>query len=179
MSASELRAIAPWACETTHSEAEIFGSVVWLWMHAKSQADMPLRALSSWLLPALASKQFLLVCEVTEQRIRPVAYMAWAQLNAEAESRYVDNPASGLNQNDWCSGERIWITDFFAPFGHAKELSKLITATYADFCFRALYHRGADRGMRVLYFRGDHMSLEQAKTWWKNKPILSSQFNKF
>ena len=54
---------APALNASEHSEAEIFGSIVWLWMHSKSQSDMPLYALSLWLLPALKSKQFVLAYE--------------------------------------------------------------------------------------------------------------------
>ncbi len=43
---------APALNASEHSEAEIFGSAVWLWMNAKSQHDMPLHALSLWLLSA-------------------------------------------------------------------------------------------------------------------------------
>jgi len=160
-----------------YSEAEIFGSVVWLWMNSKSQSDMPLSALSLWLLPALRSKQFVLAYETDGQHTKPVAYMAWAQLSAEAESRYVNNPALGLSPEEWRSGDRFWITDFFTPYGHAKPFSDAIASTLSDFCCRSLYHRGADRGMRVLYFRGDHVPLEQAKKWWKDRPILALKAN--
>lgn len=164
---------APSVTAPDRSEAEIFGCVVWLWMNSKSQSDMPLSALSLWLLPALRSKQFVLAYETDGQHTKPVAYMAWAQLSAETESRYVDNPALGLSAEDWRSGERFWITDFFAPYGHAKQFADAISATLFDFCFRSLYHRGNDRGMRVLYFRGDRVSLTQAKQWWKDRPILA------
>jgi cytolysin-activating lysine-acyltransferase len=164
---------APALNASGHSEAEIFGCVVWLWMNSKSQSDMPLSALSLWLLPALKSKQFVLAYLADEKQAKPVAYMAWAQLSAEAESRYVDNPTLGLSAEDWRSGDRVWITDFFAPYGHAKQFAAAITATLSDFCFRSLYHRGNDRGMRVLYFRGDRVSLTQAKQWWKDRPILA------
>ncbi len=164
---------APLVAATELSEAEILGSVVWLWMNSKSQSSMPLSALSSWLVPALHTKQFLLAYEANGIHSKPVAYMAWAQLSQEAESRYVHNAATGIAPLDWNSGDRVWITDFFAPYGHAKIFADAIAATLPDFCFRSLYHRGADRGMRVLHFRGDHVSLEQAKQWWKDRPILA------
>ena len=165
--------IAPSVTAFECSEAEIFGCVVWLWMNSKSQSDMPLSALALWLLPALRSKQFVLAYETDGQHTKPVGYMAWAQLSAASESRYVNDSASGIRPEDWSSGDRIWITDFFTPYGHAKQFSDAIAATLSDFCFRSLYHRGADRGMRVLYFRGDHVPLEKAKQWWKDRPILA------
>jgi cytolysin-activating lysine-acyltransferase len=168
---------APYVEASDRSEAEIFGCVVWLWMNSKSQSDMPLSALALWLLPALKSRQFVLAYEVDGQKTQPVAYMAWAALSAEAESRYVDNPALGLSPEDWCSGDRVWITDFFTPYGHAKPFADAIAAVLPDFCFRSLYHRGQDRGMRVLNFRGDRVSLVQSKQWWSERPILAFKEN--
>lgn len=168
---------APYLEASDRSEAEIFGCVVWLWIHSKSQSDMPLSALALWLLPALKSKQFVLAYEADGQQSKPVAYMAWAELSAEAESRYVDNPALGLSPEDWRSGDRVWITDFFTPYGHAKPFADVIAAALPDFCFRYLYHRGQDRGMRVLYSRGNRVSLEQSKQWWSDRPILAFKGN--
>lgn len=177
MSCTSLILIAPKVMTSEHSEAEVFGSVVWLWMHSKYQSDMPLSALSSWLLPALHFKQYVLAYETDGQHLKPVAYAAWAQLSAEAESRYVNSPTSGLSERDWCTGDRFWITDFFAPYGHAKPFAKAAAANFPDLCFRSLHHRGADRGMRILHFRGDHVSVDQAKHWWRSRPILAYQSN--
>lgn len=173
MKSKKIIIAAPVIDELAQSEAEIFGSVVWLWMNSKSQSDMPLNALALWLLPALQFKQFVLAYETNGLHVKPVAYMAWAQLSAEAESRYVNNAALGLRLNDWQSGERFWITDFCAPYGHASDFAQVLAATLPEFCFRSLYHRGAERGMRVHYFRGKHVPLEQAKQWWSERPILA------
>jgi cytolysin-activating lysine-acyltransferase len=168
---------APALHASGHSEAEVFGSVVWLWMNAKSQCDMPLHALSLWLLPALKSQQFVLASQRDGDRVTPVAYLAWAKLTAEAESRYVDNPATGLLAQDWQQGDRMWITDFFCPFGHAREFANAVSALLPHSCFRSFYHRGGERGMRILYFRGDQVSRDQAKQWWKDRPILALRAN--
>lgn len=173
MASKKLIVAAPSVYELEQSDAEIFGSVVWLWMHAQSQSSMPLSALSYWLLPALQSKQYVLAYEVQGLHTKPVAYMAWAQLSAQVESRYVSNAARALNPTDWNCGDRLWITDFFAPFGHARVFSQVLAITLPDFCSRSLYHRGAERGMRVHYFRGKNVSIEQCKQWWKDRPILA------
>jgi cytolysin-activating lysine-acyltransferase len=115
----------------------------------------------------------VLAYETNGLHTKPVAYMAWAQLSAEAESRYVNNAAVGLTLEDWQSGERFWITDFCAPYGHASDFAQALATTLSEFCFRSLYHRGPERGMRVHYFRGKHVTLEQAKQWWSERPILA------
>lgn len=169
---------APALKACSQSEAEIFGLCVWLWMHAPRQREMPLHLLSSWLLPPLRSHQFILASEMgVDGRLTPVAYVAWGQLTAEAESRYVDNPASGLKPDDWSKGDRMWITDFFCPFGHTRNFIRIALDLLPRQCFRALYHRGGDRGFRVLNFRGRDVSREQEITWWRGKPILARKGN--
>lgn len=156
-----------------HSEAEIFGSIVWLAMQANNKNRLPLHELSQWLLPALRTQQFILASECINGQIRPVAYMSWANLTAEVESRYVDNPDEGLSPQEWAVGDRMWVIDWMTPFGHSKVFRRAVGAALTGCCFKSLYHRGGDRGFRVMLFRGDHVSLEQAKQWWKNRPILA------
>jgi hemolysin-activating ACP:hemolysin acyltransferase len=51
---------APALNASGHSEAEIFGSIVWLAMQAKNKNRLSLQDLSHWLFPALRSQQFIL-----------------------------------------------------------------------------------------------------------------------
>ena len=155
-----------------HSEAEIFGSIVWLAIQANNKNRLPLQDLSQWLLSALRTQQFLLVSASIDGQIRPVAYMSWANLTAEVESRYVDNPDEGLSPQEWVGGDRMWVIDWMTPFGHSKVFRRAVGAALAGCCFKSLYHRGGNRGLRVMHFRGDHVSLEQAKHWRKDRPIL-------
>jgi cytolysin-activating lysine-acyltransferase len=156
-----------------HSEAEIFGSIVWLAMQAKNKNQLPLQELSQWLLPALRTQQFILASESIDGKTCPVAYMSWANLTAEVESRYVDNPDEGLSPQEWAGGDRMWVIDWMTPFGHSKVFRRAVGVALTGCCFKSLYHRGADKGLRVMLFRGDHVSLEQAKQWWSDKPILA------
>ena len=156
-----------------HSEAEIVGSIVWLAMHANNKARLSLHDLSQWLLPALRTQQFILASENIDGQKRPVAYMSWANLTAEVESRYVDNPDEGLSPQEWAVGDRMWVIDWMTPFGHSKVFRDAVGAALTGCCFKSLYHRGGDRGLRVMFFRGDRVPLEQAKQWWKDRPILA------
>ncbi len=97
----------------------------------------------------------------------------WANLTAEVESRYVDNPHKSLSPQEWAGGDRMWVIDWMTPFGHSKVFRCAVGAALTGCCFKSLYHRGGDRGLRVMLFRGDHVSLEQAKQWWKYRPILA------
>lgn len=52
--------IAPGLIEESWTEAEVFGSAVWLWMHSSSHRERPLHTLSAVLLPAIKQRQFIL-----------------------------------------------------------------------------------------------------------------------
>lgn len=173
MQHGNLRITAPALFATVHSESEIFGSAVWLAMQAKNKNQLPLRDLTHWLLPALKAQQFMLASEVWQDQHRPVAYMSWANLNAEVESRYVNNPDEGLDPQEWACGDRMWAIDWITPFGHSHVFSQAFRTLLPNSCFKSLYHRGGDRGLRVQYFRGKNLSLEQARQWWRDKPILA------
>ena len=168
----------PALTEPEHSESEIFGAVVWLAMHSNNKHGLPLQEVSKWLVSPLKCRQFILASKNIGGKTQPVAYMSWANLTAEVESRYVDNPDRILNPQEWSGGDRMWVIDWMTPFGHSQPFSRAVFATLARSCFKSLYHRGGNRGLRVQLFRGDDVTLEQAKRWWKDRPILAHKEKK-
>lgn len=163
---------APALAAFGRSEAEVFGAVTWLWMQTPGHRDLPLHALSKVLLPPLKAQQYILASVNDGEAVRPVAYVAWANFDADAESRYLHSAAAIVNE-DWCGGDRMWITDWFAPFGHCAAFRRVVQSLLANSCWRALYHRGHERGLRVLTFRGDNVSSQQAKAWWRARPMMA------
>ena len=163
---------APLLTGEPFSEAEVLGSAVWLWMHSASHRDAPLHTLSALLLPALKSRQFVLLSEAG----KPVAYLSWANLSEEAERRYLSNPPVLMPEADWSSGDRMWILDWVAPFGHTKTLSGLFgRRLFPNKWARALYHRGDNRGLRILTFRGIGVMPEEARHWFETHPVAHRQ----
>jgi cytolysin-activating lysine-acyltransferase len=161
--------VSPGYRDEPWSEAEAFGSAVWLWMHSKAHRDAPLHTLNALLLPAIKHRQFVLASE----KGRPVFYVSWANLSEEAEGRYLRNPAVCMRDEDWGSGERMWIVDWVAPFGHSAVMRHVLERHhFANRCFRALYHR-AERGMRVKNFKGIGMRSEEAKAWFAAHPVAA------
>ena len=68
----------------------------------------------------------------------PVAFVTWAYLTKECEGRYLSGEYS-LAFDDWKAGDRGWVMDFLAPFGHAKSvLSDLKTNVFANQVGRAV-----------------------------------------
>jgi cytolysin-activating lysine-acyltransferase len=165
---------APTLNRPPRSEAEAFGAVTWLWMQSPDHRTLPLQALQQLLLPAIQTGQYLLLHERSATGLRPVAYLSWAHLSAEAESRYLDHPLRGLQPADWCSGDRMWVIDWITPFGHAYALRASILRLLPQVCFRFLYHRGNERGLRIKTYRGRAITAEQAQQWWLARPMLAA-----
>ncbi len=155
------------------SEAEVFGASVWLWMHSPQHRDLPLHCLPTVLLPVIKHQQYMLV---SHQR-RPLFFISWMWLNEAAEHRYLTEPAIMVQVSDWASGERLWIRDWIAPFGDSLAMSRLVSNTlFPDCCFRSLYHKGAQQGLRVMNFKGSQLSSDQARAWREAHP-LSAPFS--
>ena len=162
---------APLILGGQESEAEVLGATVWLWMHSPMHRDAPLHALPTLLLPIIKRQQYVLVSE----NDRPVFFLSWASMNEEAEARYLTRPAIEMKEEDWDSGERIWFSDWIAPFGHTPAMYTLMRRDIVpDHVCRALYHRGAERGKRVMLFHGSHVSRQHAREWQQNHPLTVS-----
>lgn len=168
MQNEKMKIVAPSVSGETVNEAEVLGSVVWLWMHSKAHRNASLHMLSSLLLPAIKTGQFVLAC----QNETPVFYTAWGRLSAAAERRYLHNPPECMPVEDWQSGERTWIFDWLAPFGHTRAMTKLLAVqVFPDQCLRALYHHGERTGLRVMRFHGIAVTPEEARLWSGLNPI--------
>lgn len=168
MNTAPLNIIAPDLIEQTCNEAEVLGSVVWLWMHSASHRNFPLHTLPVLLLPAIKNRKFVLASESG----RPVFYLAWANLSEEAEKRYLANSPLLMPEADWNSGERMWVLDWVAPFGHTATANGLLRRQlFANRFGRMLYHRGNERGLQVRTFRGMAVLSEEANEWFESHPV--------
>lgn len=165
-----LEVLAPERADSPIDEAQVLGSAVWLWMHSAAHRDAPLHSLSTLLLPAIKRRQFILISEDG----RPVFFLSWLNLSAEAEARYLSAPAVCLPPEDWDSGDRLWINDWVAPFGHTRRVSTLLRSRlWPGKVFRALHHKGEERGLRVLNFQGIAVLDLEAQAWFATHPLPS------
>jgi cytolysin-activating lysine-acyltransferase len=163
--------IAPGLTDEPWNEAAVFGSATWLWMHSKAHRDAPLHTLPTLLLPALKHRQFVLGSE----HGKPVFYLSWLNLDEAAERRYLQQSPLSLAQDDWNSGERLWLNDWIAPFGHTAALRRLLQRhLFTHRVARALYHRGEERGLRVKTFQGIGVIPEQANAWFAAHPLATA-----
>lgn len=176
MTTSDFHIVAPAFNLPAQSDAESFGSVVWLFMHGGRHNSQPLFALEHTLLPVIHLGQYILVLDkrASNGAPRPVGYLGWANLSAEAEARYVQNPITGLTRDDWNSGDRMWFVDFVAPFGHASQVHAAWKPFFADISGRYMYHRSNERGVQVRQFVGASVTQDAARQWWAERPILAA-----
>ncbi|MGK9173056.1 toxin-activating lysine-acyltransferase [Yokenella regensburgei] len=159
---------APLFLSEEENEAEVLGASVWLWMHSPMHRDAPLHALPTLLLPIIKRRQYVLVARDAE----PVFFLSWAWLDEEAESRFLTRPSIEMREADWQSGDRLWFCDWIAPFGDTVAMHKLMRNDFfSGHCARALYHRGAERGKRVVMFHGNQISREDAHEWRRKHPL--------
>ena len=168
MNFGSFNAKAPLLLGGPFSEAEVFGAAVWPWTQSESHRDAPLHTLKALLLPAIKTQQFVLV----EKGGKPVFYLSWANMNAEAERRYMSSPPIFMPEADWNSGDRMWILDWVAPFGHTKIMKPLVLQhLFANLSMRSLYHRGKSKGLRVMTFHGMAVMPEEKEAWERSHAI--------
>lgn len=158
----KLDIIAPAFIQQEWTEAEVLGSTVWLWMNSDNHNELPLHTLSVALLPAIKTKQFILASESGN----PVFFMSWANLSIEAEAHYLNTHQLLMSPKDWQSGDRMWVIDWVAPFGHTKKMKGFLLQQFmASLCMRSLYHRGEERGRRIQSFCGRLVSPQERRAW--------------
>ncbi|MBI3531354.1 MAG: toxin-activating lysine-acyltransferase [Burkholderiales bacterium] len=176
-----LSLISPALGKHPHSEAQVLGAVTWLLMQSAQHRGLPLRMLDKLVLPPLKTGQYILLNEQqtlpTTQEVLPeipVAWLAWANLSAQAEAYYLSDHLGGLGPHEWSSGDRMWFIHWIAPFGHTRALLHTVLNLIPNFCARALYHRGIERGMRVITFHGRNITPQRARQWWRERPMLAA-----
>lgn len=168
MQFEQLSVISPQFDAHTMSEAEVLGAAVWLWMHSNTHQGAPLTALNTLLLPAIKTGQYLLAFEQGQ----PVAYVAWAQLDEPRETAYLQDARRLTDNSDWSCGDRGWFTDYITPFGHTRQIRHILThLLFPTGLFRSLYHKGDDKGLRVMTFHGTAVHPLEAKHWFRQHPV--------
>lgn len=93
-------------------------------------------------------------------------------MNEEAEHRYLNEAAIFLPEEDWCCGDRLWFRDFIAPFGHARDMFRLLRdEIFPHHMARSLWHRGEEKGRRIKTFYGQRVTRDALQHWKKTHPL--------
>jgi cytolysin-activating lysine-acyltransferase len=170
MPRNELHLICPQVRRTEKSEAELFGAMVWLWMHSETHRQCPLHELERLLLPALKTGQFVLALQNNELQ-QPAGLMTWANFDAAAERRYLQSLDRTMQPTDWQCGDRPWILDWVVPFGHVQAMTRATQRLLPQALWRGLYHKGDATGLKVMYFKGTKVLKAQETHFWASRTL--------
>lgn len=119
------------------------GHAVWLMMKMPNYRHVFLSDLEWMLLPPILLNQYRLF----NADGKVVAFAAWAYLSEAVEKR-LQEAEPRLAPAEWKSGDRLWLINLFAPFGHAEAaLAELRRSAFAGKRFK-MHQWNAD-GTRV------------------------------
>lgn len=164
-----LRYLMPATNPQAYDQAAALGSIAWLWTHSAAHCHAPLSRFMAQVQPALQHQQFILAYE---QEV-PVAYAAWAYFDPQAERQYADS--AHIQTTDWLSGERCWMIDWLAPFGHTQPVYHHLRQQLAYTCMRWLHFKSSQQRSVIKHMHGCGLSSRQAREYFTQHPILPSQ----
>jgi len=122
----------------------IFGSISWLMLQSPAHRYLFIADYEWLVMPALQLKQF----RVIRNDNKPIAYISWAYINEETESRIKKQGAPKLAPHEWNNGDGIWIIDVVTPFGGGLQiLQKLQEIDFKDKQVNLLRPRKDGKGM--------------------------------
>ena len=97
---------------------EVFGEAVWLMSQSARHRHNFFLADLEWLLvPPIAHNQF----RMFKADGKPFGMAFWAHFSEEVEARFSKGNIK-LKSDEWNCGNRIWLIDLVAPFGHANKI---------------------------------------------------------
>jgi cytolysin-activating lysine-acyltransferase len=85
----------------------------------------------------------------------PVAFATWAFVTDEVAQTLLADPNHRLDISEWNEGDQLWLVDFVAPFGEARNLARKLRSIYLPGAWRVRgVRRYADgRQPRVVDFQ--------------------------
>jgi len=98
------------------SSSTDIGYITYLMSRAAPYRSWSADRIMEMLLPALRSQQLRLYCDSAGS---PIAFAAWAWVDDKTDLA-LQKREIALAPEEWCSGNRLWILHFLAPFGGAR-----------------------------------------------------------
>ena len=170
--AHKIEWLCPYIDERPFNSMHAFGMASWLWTQSPMHRSWECSALGQFLLPAIASRQFLIA---RDPDFQPLAYVSWAKFDVEAEMKYLRS-ANSIQQLDWETGDRIWFIDWIAPFGGSRIVArKLEKDIFPDDVGHSLHVKIGASNARIIDHFGVNVtpvqkieSIDKLKTSLKN-----------
>lgn len=161
--------LAPAVFQQQWATTTVLGSISWLWINSKHHQQHTIQTFHKHLLPVINCQQFALFY-LNQQ---PIAYITWAMFDEEAEQAYIqDNRSLLLHPQYWNSGSRMWLIDWFAPFGHSIYLKNIIqNQIFPTSVVRFLYHRSEQTKAKILHAKGVAVTAQEYQYWMQHNPL--------
>ncbi len=167
MDMSEFEIISPYE-GMAFNAIEALGAAVWLFMHSKRHQELAVADLSGLLVPAIKRGQFFLL----KQQGQPIGYVAWAWFDETTEREYFHNPQMILTPDQWQGGDRLWILDWVAPFGHCFKLAYYVKSQlFADRAMRFLSRPKQDGRVALYQTCGRAADTALVKAYFSQRPV--------
>lgn len=135
------------------------GQMMLLAMESPLHKDVPLHALKTMLLPAILKGQF----KIFHFDGKLAGFTTWAYLSDQIFDKYLNNRMT-LDAEDWDSGDRVWIMEIVAPFGHhamiVNELGSIFDPTN---CFMLMYEDNHHQKVYALVDLLDQIQKQQTR----------------
>ena len=129
--------------------SDIFGQAVWLMTQSPAHRNFFLSDLEWMVMPALLLRQF----RIFPGKNQPIGIALWARITEETEKRLMSGNAR-LAPQDWAAGDRLWLLELIAPFGHHDVMIKdLCDTVFAGQTFKM--HRTVDGKRDVVTVKGN------------------------
>ncbi|WP_428832164.1 toxin-activating lysine-acyltransferase [Gibbsiella dentisursi] len=109
---------------TEWSIHEQIGFAVSCMLNNRNYSLYPILSIQRWTEFAINHKQIKFLFGANNQ---PLAYITWAYLERDTESRMLHDPKFNLHPSEWNEGGRIWILDFCCKPGYSREVIKLLS----------------------------------------------------
>lgn len=104
--------------------AETRGHVAYLMAQQPRYREYPMACLTAWIETPIDIDQIKVFFNPKSNF--PIGYFTWAWLAPDVEERWLNDPGATLHYSEWNEGDRLWIMDFVAPFGHAFDMVRHI-----------------------------------------------------
>ncbi len=133
--------------ETTVSD--IFGQAVWLLTQSPTHKNFFLSDLEWMVMPPVVLRQF----RIFPGKNQPLGMALWAKISEEVEDRLLAGNMR-ISPQDWNSGDRYWLLDLIAPFGHNETmLTDLQKTTFKGKTFKM--HSVKDGKREIITITGE------------------------
>lgn len=85
----------------------------------------------------------------------PVAFATWAFVTDEVAQTLLADPGYCMDISEWNEGDQLWLVDFVAPFGEARNLARKLCNCYlpGDWRVRGMRRYADGKPSRVVDFR--------------------------